>query len=91
MVSIPAMTIRALQKDLNPSIGRVTRLMARWSCWICAGAGGNLRPYHKALLIELIRKSSMGWIVVYAYCNRTAQRHDIGGLNPSLPKALLDI
>jgi hypothetical protein len=24
----------------------------------------------KALLIELIRKSSMGWIVVYAYCNR---------------------
>ena len=25
----------------------------------------------KALLIELIRKSILGWIVVYAYCNRT--------------------
>jgi len=32
MVSIPAMTIRAVKKDLKPSIGRVTRLMARWSC-----------------------------------------------------------
>ena len=29
IVSMPAMTIRALQKDLNPSIGRVIRLMAR--------------------------------------------------------------
>ena len=25
----------------------------------------------KALSIELLRKSSTGWIVVYAYCNRT--------------------
>ncbi len=32
MVSIPAMMIRALQNDLNPSIARVIRLMARWSC-----------------------------------------------------------
>ena len=32
MVSIPVMMIRALQKDLNPSMGRVIRLMARWSC-----------------------------------------------------------
>ena len=32
MVSIPAMMILALQNDLKPSIGRVIRLMARWSC-----------------------------------------------------------
>ena len=32
MVSMPAMRIRAIQKDLNPSIDRVIRLMARWSC-----------------------------------------------------------
>ncbi len=32
MVSIPAMMIRALQSDLNPSIARVIRLMARCSC-----------------------------------------------------------
>ena len=32
IVSISAMMILALPTDLNPSIGRVIRLMARWSC-----------------------------------------------------------
>ncbi len=31
MVSMPAMMIRAQRKVLNPSMGRVTRLMTRWS------------------------------------------------------------
>lgn len=30
MVSIPAMTVGALQNDLYPSVSRVTFLMARW-------------------------------------------------------------
>src|SRR5450830_2113515 len=32
IVSMPAMMIRALQNDLNPSIGPVILLTARWSC-----------------------------------------------------------
>ena len=32
MVSIPAINFWALQNDLKPSIGSVTRLTARWSC-----------------------------------------------------------
>jgi hypothetical protein len=32
IVSIPAMMVRALLKDLKPSMGRVSRLMAQRSC-----------------------------------------------------------
>jgi hypothetical protein len=31
MSSVPARTLAADRKDLKPSMGRVTRLMARWS------------------------------------------------------------
>jgi hypothetical protein len=34
IVSIPANMARAQRRDLKPSIGRVMRLMARWSCSI---------------------------------------------------------
>ena len=32
MISIAAMLLLAFQNDLKPSIGRVIRLIARWSC-----------------------------------------------------------
>ena len=32
MISMPAIKMRANRKVLNPSIDRVIRLMARWSC-----------------------------------------------------------
>ena len=32
MTSIPAIVHRAAQNDLKPSIGRVSRFTARWSC-----------------------------------------------------------
>ena len=32
MTSMPAIVHRAAQNDLNPSMGRVSRFTARWSC-----------------------------------------------------------
>jgi hypothetical protein len=32
MTSMPALVHRAAHNDLNPSVGRVSRVTARWSC-----------------------------------------------------------